>query len=84
MATPFHSSFRFSHTSCPDNLILSANAFNTLSVRYLVTPGDVIVTYLTAGPVYTGINGEVAAVKCEHLTCREQQVLAIIIRRQVE
>jgi hypothetical protein len=39
-----------------------------------VTPGDIIVKYLTAGPVYTGINEEVAAVKCEHLTCQEQKV----------
>jgi hypothetical protein len=43
-------------------------------VKYLVTPGDIIVIYLTAGPVCTGINEEVAAVKCEYLTGQEQQV----------
>lgn len=32
-----------------------------------------IVTYLTAGPVCTGINEEVDSVKCEHVTGQEQQ-----------
>jgi hypothetical protein len=54
--------------------VIYANSFDTLSVKYLVIPGDIIVTYLTAGPVCTGINEEVSAVKCEHLTCQEQQV----------
>lgn len=43
-------------------------------MKYLVTPGNIIVTHLTAGPVCTGINKEVASVKCEHLTGQEQQV----------
>jgi len=38
-----------------------------------MAPGDISITYLTAGPVDTGINEEVAAVKCEHLTCQEQK-----------
>lgn len=43
-------------------------------MKYFVTPGDIIVIYLTAGQVCAGINEEVASVKCEHLTGQEQQV----------
>lgn len=52
-------------------------------MKYLLTPGDIIVTYLTAGPLRAGINEEITSVKCEHLT-GQGQVLAIIIRRQME
>jgi hypothetical protein len=42
-----------SHFLSGQTHFLSANSCNTFSVKYLVTPGDIVATSLTAGPVCT-------------------------------